>query len=336
MNLLASMRYLMALDEHRHFGRAAQACHITQPALSNALRTLEQEFGVVIVRRGRSYGGLTHEGERVLATAQRMLHEHEVLQQELHSSAEVVRGSLRMGAVPTATPVLARFAALLQRSQPGIVPTVLSMSSQELERGLDSLALDIGLGYTERADARDARLQVWPQYTEHYYLVRRKPSPDAPPIGPPMSWQQASTLALCLLTPDMHNRFVIDQAFATVAGAASLRPAIETNSVLTLVHSVLAGDVCSIMPGAMAATVRVHADLQALPLHEPEVRTEIGFMTPMGGRPSRALQAALAMLETDDWRAQLAEHSGVLHDRKAVPTADGEGGDGDLGPLDRA
>jgi len=312
MNLLASMRYLLALDEHRHFGRAAQACHITQPALSNALRNLEQEFGVVIVRRGRSYGGLTHEGERVLATAQRMLHEHEVLQQELHSSAEVVRGNLRMGAVPTATPVLARFAALLQRSQPGIVPTVLSMSSQELERGLDSLSLDIGLGYTDRVDARDTRLQSWPQYTEHYYLVRRKPMTDAPPIGQPMSWKQAASLPLCLLTPDMHNRFVVDQAFAT-AGADNVKPAIETNSVLTLVHSVLAGDVCSIMPGAMAATVRVHADLQALPLLEPEVLTEIGFMTPMGGRPSRALQAALAMLETAGWRAQLAEHSGMLH-----------------------
>ena len=53
MNLLTSMRYLAALNEHRHFGRAALACHITQPALSNALRALEEEFGTVIVRRGR-------------------------------------------------------------------------------------------------------------------------------------------------------------------------------------------------------------------------------------------------------------------------------------------
>ena len=74
MNLLASMRYLVALSEHRHFGRAAQACYITQPALSNALRALESAFGVVIVKRGRTYAGLTHEGEAVLAAAHRMLH----------------------------------------------------------------------------------------------------------------------------------------------------------------------------------------------------------------------------------------------------------------------
>ena len=55
MNLLASLRYLTALDEHKHFGRAAQACHITQPALSNALRALEAEFGTVIVKRGAKF-----------------------------------------------------------------------------------------------------------------------------------------------------------------------------------------------------------------------------------------------------------------------------------------
>ena len=69
MNLLSSLRYLVALHEHRHFGRAAQACYITQPALSNALRALETEFGVVIVKRDRAFAGFTPEGERVLAKA---------------------------------------------------------------------------------------------------------------------------------------------------------------------------------------------------------------------------------------------------------------------------
>ena len=106
MNLLGSLKYLVALDEHKHFGRAAQACHITQPALSNALRALESEFNVVIVKRDRSYAGLTPEGERVLATAQLMLHEHAVLQQDLRSETHMPRGALRIGAVPTAMPIV--------------------------------------------------------------------------------------------------------------------------------------------------------------------------------------------------------------------------------------
>lgn len=310
MNLLASMRYLLALDEHRHFGRAAQACHITQPALSNALRALEQEFGVVIVRRGRTYGGLTHEGEQVLATAQRMLHEHEALQQELHGSAAAVKGALRMAAVPTATPVLARFAALLRQQQPGIVPTVLSMSSQELERGLESLSLDLGLGYIDRVDQGGVRLQAWPQYSEHYYLVRRGLAPGAAFLGPDISWAEAAVLPLCLLTPDMHNRAVVDQAFAA-AGVGAVRPAIETNSVLTLVHAVLGGDVCSVMPGAMAASVRVYGSLQVLPLKGPDVLSQVGFLTAVGGKGSRALGAALGLLSSVGWCEQVGELVGV-------------------------
>jgi len=312
MNLLASMRYLVALSEHQHFGRAAQACHITQPALSNALRALESEFDVVIVRRGRSYVGLTHEGERVLATAQRMLRDNEVLEQELRSDEAHPRGHLRMAAVPTAIPMLARFAAMVQHTHPGIVPSVLTMSSQQLERGLDNLSLDLALGYTERMHLPDTKLTAWPQSIEHYFLLRRapKPSSDQLRIGKPMRWVDAAKLPLCLLTPEMHNRTIIDTAFRTAGVAVS--PAIETNSVLTLALSVLAGGVCSVLPGAMVAAVRGLRELEALPLIEPSVLTPIGFMTQAGIRTSRALDAALAVLQTPEWTRQIALHSGAL------------------------
>ena len=107
MNLLASLRYLVALQAHKHFGRAAQACHITQPALSDALRALEDEFGVVIVQRGRTFAGFTSEGERVLASARVMLHEREVLQQELDSQSGRPQGRVLIRGVPSAVPVAA-------------------------------------------------------------------------------------------------------------------------------------------------------------------------------------------------------------------------------------
>ena len=310
MNLLASMRYLVALSEHRHFGRAAQACYITQPALSNALRALEGEFGVVIVKRGRTYAGLTHEGEAVLAAAHRMLHENEVLQQLLKSEEAHPRGSLRMAAVPTAIPMLARFAARLQARHPGIAPTVLSMSSVELETGLESLSLDIALGYTERMHVREVKLTAWPQSIEHYFLVRRSAHTQALQIGEPVGWAEAGRLPLCLLTPEMHNRAILDQAFA-MAGVA-VAPAIETNSVLTLALSVGAGEVCAVLPGAMVDAIRSHGGLEALPLVAPEVRTPIGFMTQTAVRPSRALEAALALIQSPEWQQEVAAHSGSL------------------------
>lgn len=312
MNLLSSLRYLVALNEHRHFGRAAKACHITQPALSNALRALEAEFQVVIVKRDRAFAGLTPEGERVLATAQYMLHEHALLQQELRSEAHLPRGALCIGAVPTAMPIAGRFAAMLQARHPGIVPSVLSLSSNELEKGLENLSIDLALGYTDRMGLRDSRLIALPQYTEHYFLLRRAATPHADSLqfGAQLSWQDAALLPLCLLTPDMHNRTVVDAAF-TMAGSP-VKPAMETNSILTLALSVVAGNVCSVMPGALVAAVRNYRELEALPLIGPEVRTPIGFMSHAVSRPSRALEAALALAQDGAWLRHAAAHSGLL------------------------
>jgi DNA-binding transcriptional LysR family regulator len=312
MNLLSSLRYLVALHEHRHFGRAAQACNITQPALSNALRALETEFNVVIVKRDRAYAGFTPEGERVLASAQLMLHEHTILQQELRSETHLPRGSLRIGSVPTAVPIAARFAAMLQARHAGIQPVVLSLSSAAMEKGLDDLSLDLALGYTDRLGLRDARLLAWPQYTEHYFLLRRSDvaERDGLHIGAKTTWEEASRLPLCLLTPDMHNRTIVDAAFTT-AGAA-IQPAIETNSILTMTLSVLAGNVCSVLPGALVGTVRAYRELEALPLTGPEVLTPIGFMSHSAARPSRALEAALLLVQDSAWLRQVAENSGLL------------------------
>jgi DNA-binding transcriptional LysR family regulator len=313
MNLLASLRYLVALDEHKHFGRAALACHITQPALSNALRALEQEFGTTIINRGRTFVGLTPEGERVLASAQRMLHEREMLQQDLSSVAGRPVGNLIIGAVPTAVPIAARFAAMLQAQHPGITPTVLSMTSDEIEKGLEKLSLDLGLGYTDRLPAQQSRLRSLAQYTEHYFLVRKMARTGDRPrlkIGIKISWKQAATLPLCLLTPDMHNRTIVDAAFAK-AGVA-VKPIIETNSILTLALSVVAGEVCSILPGALLDAVRGYTELEALPLHGPTVLTPIGFMMPESLRTSRTQQAAATLAQDAAWLRHAAAHSGLL------------------------
>ena len=313
MNLFISMKYLAALDDHRHFGRAALACHVTQPALSNALRALEEGLGISIVKRGRNFVGFTSEGERVLASARRMLREQELLQQDLHSSEGHPQGQLLVGAVPTAMPIAARFVALLQARHPGIVPTLRSLSSVELETGLESLALDMGLGYTERMDSSGPALRVLPQYTEHYFLLRRA-DPRGSTAGSlraaaaaAMGWREAASLPLCMLGAEMHNRTIVDRAFA--AAGATVRPAIETNSTVTLVMSVLAGQVCSVLPGALLGTVLGQGELEALPLVEPHVEVPIAFLVHKTNRPSRTLDAAIAFAENPDWLAQALKHS---------------------------
>lgn len=312
MNLFDAYRYLAALEQHRHFGRAAAACHITQPALSNALRSLETQLGAAIVRRGRQYEGLTPEGERVLATAHRVLHEQELLAQELASGSGQPRGRLRIGAVPTALPIAARFAARLIERHPGIVPELRSLPSQDIEGGLDRLALDLGLGYTDRlARLRGSPLQAWPQYVEHYHLLQQGlPAAGGLRFGAPIGWAEAAALPLALLSPDMHNRVILDEVFRGLG--LDVKPALQTNSVLALLVAVQSGALAAVLPGALVGTLAAQGALQARPLTAPVLRTSIGFITSPGVQPSRALQAALALATDADWLADAAAHSGPL------------------------
>lgn len=309
MNLFVSLKYLVALDDHRHFGRAALACHVTQPALSNALRALEESYGTAIVKRGRSFGGFTAEGERILVSARRMLREQELLEQDLHSSADKPCGQLHIGAVPTAMPIAARFAAMLQDRHPGIVPNVRSMSSVELESRLEGLALDMGLGYTERLENGRAQLQLIPQYQEHYYLLRKAGGRAEPALrlGEPMTWAEAAGFPLCLFSAEMHNRSIVDRAFA--AAGVPPRIAMETNSTMTLTLAVAAGRLCSIVPGAVVGAALGHAGLEALPLVAPQVAVPIALIVHDTHRPSRTLQAALALAAEPAWQAELARHA---------------------------
>lgn len=316
MSLFTSLRYLVALHELKHFGRAAQACHITQPALSNAIRALEEEFGTAIVKRGRSFQSFTPEGERIYGTAQRVLHEQELLLQDLKSAQGQPVGSLTLGTVPSVLPIAARFSAMLQARHPGLSLVLRSMSSPDIEAGLENLSLDLALGYTERLKSRGAKIATLEQYTERHFLLRRKAKPGGAGLRlltRPLSWQAAAQLPLCLLTPEMHHRAIIDTAFKQAG--VTVRPVIETNSILTLGLSVVAGEVSSVLPGALVDVLRGYPELEAVPLRDPTVLTPIGFMYAITDRPSHTLRAALDMAQSPAWLQHVKAHTGWLHDR---------------------
>ena len=309
MNLIDAYRYLAALNVHRHFGRAAAACHVTQPALSNALRALESHFGCTIVRRSRQFEGFTPEGERVLAAAHRMLREQEALEQEVASGQGQARGRLVIGTVPTALPLAARFAARLAQRHAGLAPQLRSMSSQDIEAGLESLAIDLALGFTDRVVGRSG-VATWPQTVEQYFLVGPPEPGPAAAAGPTVSWSQAASMRLALLTPEMHHRALIDGVFAALG--LQVRPVLETDAVLALSLAVQGGGLWAVMPGALVASAARPAGLQVRRLVEPELLTPLGFMTAVGAPPTRALQAALELAREPGWLAELRTVSGAL------------------------
>lgn len=103
---LRDLEYLVALAEHRHFGRAAEACFISQPTLSTQIRKLETELGVALIERAPRQVMLTPAGEQVVSRAQAILAEASNIRGIAHRAADPEAASIRLGLIPTIAPYL--------------------------------------------------------------------------------------------------------------------------------------------------------------------------------------------------------------------------------------
>ncbi|WP_114392780.1 LysR family transcriptional regulator [Oleisolibacter albus] len=285
--------YLLALAREQHFGRAAAACHVSQPTLSNAIRQLEEELQVPIVERGQKFSGFTPEGLKVLDYARRVVAECDGLRQELTAMAQGLSGHLRLGAIPTALPAVARLLAPFNRRYPKIRSCITSLSSREIQRQLESFDLDAAVTYLDNEPLSHVR--TVPLYTERYFLLTRRTDGGGPARS--IRWADAADLPLCLLTGDMQNRRIADSAFRMAD--RSVTPVTETNSILTLYTLVRSGLGAAVVPGQLLTVVSPQPDLVALPLVEPELSYTVGLVT-TDRDPASPLAKALAGLVVEE------------------------------------
>src|SRR5919109_1123674 len=118
---IRQLRYLVALDDERHFTRAAQREHIAQPALSQQIRRLEEEVGLPLVERTTRRVSLTEAGEALVARARRVLGEIEGAQAELAALSGVQTGRVTVGVIHTMGPVDVSLAlAIFHRRHPDV------------------------------------------------------------------------------------------------------------------------------------------------------------------------------------------------------------------------
>lgn len=271
---LRQLEYVTALARERHFGRAAAACHVSQPSLSGGIRALEEELGVPIVVRGRRYAGLTPEGERVVAWAHRLLADAEGLREDLAAMRGEVTGRLRLGAIPTALPIASQLSAAVAAVHPGLAVTVLSLTSREIERRLGEYEIDAGITYLDNEPIGGVR--AIPVARERYVLYVNADDPLAKRRS--VTWAEAAALPLCLLTPNMQNRRIIDAAFTTAG--ASPAPRVESDDIVPLWEHVAHGRWCTIGPTSWIEGGALPDEIVAVPLTEPEVEKEIGVVVP--------------------------------------------------------
>ncbi|MBS0560805.1 MAG: LysR family transcriptional regulator [Proteobacteria bacterium] len=285
--MIDKLGYLVALARERSFRRAAEACGVAQPTLSAAIRQLEEELDALLVLRSSRYHGLTPEGEKVLEWAKRMVGDARAMRRELADLRAGLVGHVRLAVIPTALAMAPALTVPCQRRHPGISFTVLSCSSVEILAMLDGLEADAGISYLGNEPLGRAR--AIPLYTERYRFVTAPGGPLSGRDG--TTWAELAAVPLCLLTPDMQNRRIIDRLMR--GAGAEPRPTLESNSVVALLAHVQTGQWASVLPESIATTLGAGAGLRALPVEEPAVSHEVGLILP-DRDPMTALTAALA------------------------------------------
>lgn len=273
---IRQLQYLVALAREKHFTRAAQACHVTQPTLSGRIRQLEQELGVPIVERGHRFHGLTPHGERVLKWANAILDNWTSLQQEIATLRDVsgtLVGHLSVGVIPSALPMAALITKGIQVRHPGVELTVLSQSSIEILRHLEDFSIDVGLTYLDNEPIEGMRSEC--VYMERYCLLVRADHELAAAAS--VTWAVAARQPLCLLTSDMQNRRIVDRAFREANSAPV--PRLETNSVINLCANVHLNNLASVVPEYFLDVLGPISDVRAVPLTDPLVEHSVGLVS---------------------------------------------------------
>src|SRR6476620_11054916 len=104
--LIRHLSYFIALAREQHFAHAAQACNVTQPTLTSAIKKLEEDLGVRLVIRDRRFVRLTEEGEKLLLWARQILTVYDSLKEDLAGSRRGLTGTLNLGVIPAAMSVV--------------------------------------------------------------------------------------------------------------------------------------------------------------------------------------------------------------------------------------
>lgn len=272
--MIDKLELLLALAKERHFGRAAEACGVTQPTMSTSLKQLEDMLGVMLVHRGSRFVGFTPEGERALDWARRIVGDARAMRQEINVLKAGLTGEIRIAAIPTALGMVASLTTPFRARHPEVRFRIQSCTSSDVLGLLENLEVDAGLTYIENEPV--GKVRTIPLYHESYRLLT---SPDGM-FGDrdQVTWKEVGQVPLCLLTPDMQNRRIIDRALREAGTEA--RPTLTSNSIIVLYTHVKTGRWASVMPAKLADTLGLSDAVRTIPIVDPLVTYSVGLVIP--------------------------------------------------------
>lgn len=270
---LRDLRYLVAVADHRHFGRAADACFVSQPTLSTQVKKLERELGVQLVERNPRHIALTPVGEEVVERARAVLREADAIEEVARRHQDPESGTLRMGLFPTLAPyLLPHVVPALHRRFPDLE---LLLVEEKTEVVLDQLRdgrLDVGV---LALPVHDEGLHQEPLFAEDFVLAVPGDHPLARHDGPVDTSVLAGDHVLLL----EEGHCLRDQALSVcrMAGAAE-QEGFRATSLETLRQMVAAGVGVTLLPElAVRPPVPMPEDVALLRFVEPVPRREVAM-----------------------------------------------------------
>lgn len=261
---LSELKYIVALARERHFGRAADACFVSQPTLSVAVKKLEDELGVPLFERGKNEVSITPAGARVVAQAQEVLEAVEGIRQTAHEQADQLHGPLRLGAIYTVGPYLLPFLIPeLHESAPHMPLIIAENYTADLRRQLKQGELDailISLPFDEPG------VVVLPLYEEPFVALL----PAAHPLSErkTIALDELARENLLLLGPGHCFRDQVleccPECGRTVSGDAEHPAPFAGSSLETIRHMVASGMGVTVLPCTATGAERYAQRLLAI------------------------------------------------------------------------
>ncbi|OCA60697.1 LysR family transcriptional regulator [Aeromonas piscicola] len=274
---IKQLHYFHELAKHRHFAKAAKACHITQPTLSASITALEKNLGTDLVVRTSQFVALTEAGELVRQYAERMLLEQEALKQELALFHGELSGTLRIGIVPQSNVDIMPLIARCKQRYPDIVIRLSVLSNEALLSQLVLHQCDIGLGFDEPPSEPGRRaFHVYPQGHNRMAVLMNRGAAEPLPSSEPMTLASLQHRPLVLPSRSMQFRRYLDLA-AERAGI-QLNVVLETDSLFHLVSAVRHQLGWAIVSAGLAHSASQLSDLVCQPLEPLEAGSTV-FIT---------------------------------------------------------
>lgn len=262
---MKQLGYAVAVADHGHFGRAAEAEFVSQPALSSQIRELERRLDVQLFERGRHGARLTAAGAEIVDAARRLLSDASDLHRIAAAHDGVVRGTVRLAAIPTVAPyLLPQTVALLRRRWPDARLELVERHTEDLLGDVATGRCDLGLLATPYDTGA---LVVEPVVSEPFHLA----VPAGDPLGDDTDELPVESLADLDLLFLEEGHCLREHALqvCALAGGADHR-SIEDASLGTLAQMVAAGVGMTLLPAsALAVEAGPSSGLRTRPLGPP-------------------------------------------------------------------